>query len=114
MNKKITALLIAIAFVGMGCGIISTQSTTRGHNIASSDVKGIVKGQTTEREILKTFGPPTKVRDTDTGKELLYEYAKSGGLRWNLGVSIGGGTSVKTLLIWLNKQGVVEDYAFKN
>ena len=104
------ALLILLT----GCNIISTQSETRGHNIRGSEVGQIQKGVSTEKDVLKLFGPPTKVRDTEKGKEYLYEYAKSGGLRWNLLFSVGGGSSIKTLLVWLNKEGVVEDYAFKD
>lgn len=71
------------------------------------------KGVTTEKEVLKTFGPPTKVRETDRGKEFLYEYSKSGGPRWDLGISVGGSTVTKSLIVWLDKRGIVEDYAFK-
>jgi hypothetical protein len=72
-----------------------------------------VKGKTTERDIVKTFGPPTKVKNTHEGKEYLYEYSKEGGLRWNLIVSVGGISTIKALIIWFNKQNVVTDYAFK-
>ena len=115
LNNRMTKLCTVILLTGLltGCGIISYQTTERGHHLAQSDVQGIVKGQTTERDVLKIFGPPSKMRDTDEGKEFLYEYDKSGGLRWNLGISVGGGTAVKTLIVWLDKKGIVTDYAFK-
>ena len=115
MLKKMLSVLTVITFALSlpGCGIIKTQSAIRGHNIASGDVNSIQKGTSTEKDILKLFGPPTKVRDTEEGKEYFYEYAKTGGFQWNLVFSIGGSTTVKTLIVWLDKKGVVTDYAFK-
>ncbi len=107
------AIPMAAIFFFAACGIISTQEMHRGHDIEHSDVNTIVKGRTTETEVVKVFGPPTKVRDTDQGKELFYEYEKTGGFKWNFVLSIGGGTVTKTLLVWLDKNGVVTDYAFK-
>lgn len=108
-----STLVIAAAMSLAACGIISTQTATRGHDISGSEVDQLQKGQSTEKDVLKLFGPPTKVRDTEEGKEFLYEYAKSGGLKWNLLFSVGGGTEQKSLLVWLDKNGVVTDYAFK-
>ena len=54
-----------------------------------------------------------RIRETSEGKELSYEYEKSGGLKWNLVFSIGGGTTTKTLIVWLDKNGIVSDYAYK-
>lgn len=106
-------LLCASVFLS-GCGIVRWQKTTRGHDIGKSEVGALVKGTSTERDVLKLFGPPTKVRDTqEGGKEYLYEYAKTGGLQWNLVFSVGGNTTIKTLLVWLDKEGVVTDYAYK-
>ncbi|GEM_PF-594259 len=105
-------LILAVALFS-ACRIIETDKLTRGHNLVTGDVNAIQKGVTTEREVLKLFGPPTKIRDTATGQELLYEYAKSGGLRWSLLISMGGSTQTKSLIVWLDKNGVVEDYAFK-
>ncbi len=109
---RLLTLILAVA-VFAACGIIRTQQISRGFDIHPSDVNSIVKGETTEKEILKTFGSPTKVRDTADGKEFFYEYTKSGGPQLNLIISVGGGTATKTLLVWLDKQGVVTDYAYK-
>jgi outer membrane protein assembly factor BamE (lipoprotein component of BamABCDE complex) len=111
-HQTFAVLLIAVA-VFAACGIVKTDKVTRGHNLVSSDVSSIVNGSTTEREVLKMFGPPTKVRDTAEGQELLYEYAQSGGPRWDLLVKVGGSSHTKSLLVWLDKNGVVSDYAFK-
>jgi len=108
------AVIPVAALYCTACGIISTQKVTRGQDIASSDVNALVKGQTTEKEVIKLFGPPTKVKDSaDGGKEYLYEYASAGGLKWNLLVSVGGGTKIKSLLVWIDKNDVVTDYAYK-
>lgn len=109
---KLASLFAAAVFL-TACGIISTQKVTRGHDISSTAVNSLLKGQSTEKDVLKLFGPPTKVRDTEDGKEFLYEYASSGGVKWNLLFSVGGGTKVKTLMVWLDKNDVVTDYAFK-
>ncbi len=111
-GTKVGALLVGALFFA-ACGIVSTQSLTRGHDIRRSEVNRIVKGQSTEKDILTLFGPPTKMRDTAEGKEFLYEYAKSGGIKWNLVFSVGGGTTTKTLIVWLDRSNVVTDYAFK-
>ncbi len=109
----IVALIVCAVWGLYGCGIISTQKVSRGFDIHSSDVDAIQKGTTNEHDILRLFGPPTKVRDTDSGKEYFYEYSKDGGIRWNLVFSFGGSTTTKTLLVWFDKNGVVTDYAFK-
>ena len=109
---KLSVLVFAVALL-TACGMITTNKVTRGHDIDSGDTKSIVIGQTTEHEILKMFGPPTKLRDTEKGKELYYEYTKTGGLKWNLLFSVGGSTVTKTLLVWLDTNGVVTDYAYK-
>ena len=116
MKMRASLQLAAISLFAVffaACGIISTQKMTRGHKIEQSEVDSLVKGTSTEKDVLKLFGPPTKVRDTTDGKEYLYEYAKSGGFKWNLLFSIGGGTETRTLLVWLNQSDVVTDYAFK-
>lgn len=114
LRRGLPFLLVSVALLAMsGCGIIKTNKITRGHDILSSDVNSIVKGQTTEHEILKMFGPPTQARNTDAGKEYMYEYAQSGGTRWDLVVNVGGSTHTKTLIVWFDKNDVVTDYAYK-
>ena len=108
---SLAGLIFAVALFS-AC-LVATDKLTRGHNLVTSDVNAIQKGVTTEKDVLKLFGPPTKIRDTATGQELLYEYAKSGGLRWLAVIQIGGSTQTKSLIVWLDKNGVVEDYAFK-
>jgi outer membrane protein assembly factor BamE (lipoprotein component of BamABCDE complex) len=112
-SLKLFALILAIA-MSSACGVVTTQQMIRGHNISKGDVKKIQKGVTTEREVLGSFGPPSKVRDTEDGKEFLYEYTRNGGLRWNLIFSVGGGSATKTLMVWLDKKGIVTDYAYKS
>ena len=111
-SLTLSVLLVATALFA-ACGIVKTDKITRGHNIHQSDVSAIVNGVTEEKEVLKMFGPPTKIRDTAEGKEFLYEYAQSGGPRWDLLVNVGGSSQTKTLLVWLDKNGVVSDHAFK-
>jgi len=109
---SMAVLVFAVVLYG-ACGIVKTQSVSRGYDIQKSSVDKIVNGKTTEQEILASFGPPTKVRDTEDGKEYFYDYAKSGGPQWNLLVSVGGNTVQKSLFVWFDKQGVVKNYAFK-
>ena len=115
MNRPSLGLsvLVITAVLFAACGIIKTDKLTRGHDILQGDVNAIVNGVTKEREVLKMFGPPAKIRDTAEGQEFMYEYAKSGGPRWDLVVNVGGSTKTKTLLIWIDKNGVVTDHAFK-
>ncbi|MBI1977495.1 MAG: prolipoprotein diacylglyceryl transferase [Candidatus Omnitrophica bacterium] len=108
------SVLLITAVLFAACGIIKTDKLSRGHDILQGDVDAIVNGVTKEKEILKLFGPPTKIRDTEEGQEFMYEYAKSGGPRWDLVVNVGGSTKTKTLLIWIDKNGVVTDHAFKS
>lgn len=110
--KLIPLIFVAVFFAA--CGIIKTQQITRGHDILATDVSQIKKGVSTEKDILRLLGPPTKARETADGKEFFYEYAKSGGPQWNLLISVGGGTATKTLLVWFDKNGVVTDYVFKS
>src|SRR5262245_50221426 len=105
-------ICLTVVLLFIGCGIIKTDTVEHGFDIHDVDVKNIVKGKTTERDIVKAFGPPTKITDTNTGKEYLYEYSKKGGLRWTMIVRVGGGSTIKTLTIWFNKQNVVTDYTF--
>lgn len=109
--KLITLVLVAVFFAA--CGIIKTQQVTRGHDILAGSVAQIKKRVTTEKELIHLFGPPTKWRETPDGKEFFYEYSKAGGPQWNLLISVGGGTSTKTLIVWLDKNDVVTDYAYK-
>lgn len=109
---RILALILVASLIG-ACGIVKTQTVSRGIDIEKSDVREIVKGETTEKEIIMLFGPPTKVRDLDDGKQFFYEYTKVGGVQWNLLISVGGSTTTKTLLVWFDKKGVVTDYAYK-
>lgn len=110
---RLSALALTIAFCS-ACGIITTNSLSRGHELRSSDVNRIVKGKTAEKDILQMFGPPMKVRDgAEGGKEFFYEYTRTGGVRWNLLISVGEGVVTKTLIVWLDKNGIVTDYAFK-
>lgn len=114
MRKSQWGLAVFVLAVALNSAcLIATDKQTRGHNLLSGDVKKIEKGVTTEKDIIKLFGPPTKLRDTETGQEYLYEYAQSGGLRWTLMFHFGGSTQVKSLVVWFNKNGVVEDYAYK-
>ena len=106
--------LVTVVVFFAACGIITTQEVKKGIEIKDNDVQTILKGTTTEHEIVKMFGVPTKEQPAeDGGKALYYEYSKSGGLQWNAGVSVGGGTENSQLVVWLNKNGVVTDYAFK-
>ena len=110
---RLIGFAVVVSFL-TACGIIKTQQVSRGLDISSSDVSGIVKGESTEKDVIKLFGPPTKLRDTaDGGKEMFYEYTKSGGPQWNLLVSVGGSTVTKSLIVWLDQKGTVTDYAFK-
>lgn len=111
--SKLIALSFAAVFFA-ACGIIKTQQITRGYDIQAADVSRIEKGVSTEKDILRWFGPPTKSRETADGKEFFYEYAKSGGPQWNLLISVGGDTATKTLLVWFDKNNVVTDYAYKS
>jgi outer membrane protein assembly factor BamE (lipoprotein component of BamABCDE complex) len=115
MNKSMVgliAIVIAIA-VCSACSIATTPKLTRGFDINPNHVNSIVKGRTTESEIIKMFGPPAKYRMTETGKEFLYDYAKAGGEIYFCNILLHGGTKQKSLLVIFNKEGVVIEYVYK-
>ncbi len=115
MNKSTIGLVILVIAVALSsaCVIATTPSTTRGFDIKQSEVSKIVKGQTTEQEIIGMFGNPSKYRNTAQGKEFFYEYAKAGGDVYVLNIATSGGTVQKTLLVFFNKKGVVTNYVYK-
>ncbi len=106
-------VIVLAALTLTACGIITTQKVSRGVDIRSADVNQIVKNQTTEKELIGLVGVPSKYRETENGKEFFYEFSSAGGPRWNLLFSVGGGSHTKTLYVWLDKNGVVTNYAFK-
>lgn len=115
MNKSMIGLIALICVVAVcgACAIATTPKVTRGYDIPQSSVNKIVKGQTTEQELIKILGNPSKFKNTDAGKEFFYEYAKAGGDLYIMNIATTGGTVQKSLLVWLNKEGVVTDYVYK-
>lgn len=108
----LAALVLAFA-VCTACAIATTPKVSRGFDIPNDKVGNIVKGQTTESQIIEMFGPPGLYKTTEEGKEFLYEYAKAGGEIYFCNMVIYGGPKQKTLLVIFDKKGVVTNYVYK-
>jgi len=115
MKKSMFGLVLLVIAIAIctACTIATTPKLSRGFDFNASQVKNIVKGQTTESEIIKMFGPPSQYKITEAGKDFLYDYAKAGGEIYFCNIALGGGTKQKTLIVNFNQKGVVIDYVYK-
>ncbi|MBU1727143.1 MAG: hypothetical protein KJ880_05890 [Candidatus Omnitrophica bacterium] len=117
--KKYALLLVLVTFL-FGCA--SVQPAQKSNLTAGMVNKTIVKGQTSQDEILKTFGPPNIITKNKSGKEV-WTYDKvstasssAGGYGTILIAGVGGSSSSTasqtfTLMVTFNENNIVEDYS---
>ena len=113
------AAVVLSAILG-ACASKEKDPAERSNLTAGMAKKTIVKGQTTESEVLEVFGPPDLVTHRDnlqiwTYDKLRYDVENSGGyLTIGLaGVGGGGSKSSSTstmLIIYFDERDVVRDY----
>ncbi|MDD5044063.1 MAG: hypothetical protein PHH69_06620 [Candidatus Omnitrophica bacterium] len=117
--KKIL-LVGLLGFFAMGCA--SVQPAQKSNLTVGMVNKTIVKGQTTQNDILQTFGAPNIITKNKSGKEVwTYDKVSSGssgtsGYGTVLIAGVGGSSSSTssqafTLMITFNDNSVVEDYS---
>jgi len=111
--------LIKMIFIGILCfSFIGCASY--GNKINAGYVDKIEKGKTTEKEIVANLGNPMSVSITPEGHKFLmymYTYAqtKASSFIPFVGAFTGGAdTSTQMLQIWLDKNGIVTNFAFTN
>ena len=117
--KKYAFLFLLTTFL-FGCA--SVQPAQKSNLTAGVVNKTIVKGQTSQDEILKTFGPPNIITKNKSGKEV-WTYDKvstassgSGAYGTILIAGVGGSSSSTssqtfTLMVTFNESDIVEDYS---
>lgn len=95
------------------CGCASV-----GNNFDSRKITEIKKGETTEADLQKMFGPPNqRAVNSESGTSLTWIYSESRVKGETFipfaGAFVGGATSkVKTLVVQLDQQGKVSSYNY--
>jgi len=91
------------------------EGQTKGTNFDESQVQKIVKGRTTESELIKMFGTPDQSGMSGDGKNLMWKRqemkseASSGMLSL---LSFKPNVKMKILMVQLNRKGLVQDFTF--
>jgi hypothetical protein len=113
---------IALTAAALGCAAQRAEETpTQPSNLTPGVVKlRIAKGQTTQQQIVETFGPPDLVTHKDdqqiwTYDKTSYDYQKDSGYLTVIFAGVGGdhvrSNSKSTLLIvYFDKNDIVTDY----
>lgn len=110
MRRYICVVVLALGL--SGCTIIDS-----GSKFDSSSVKEIVRGETTEQEVLDIFGPPNQtMQNADDGKSLIWLNVTYTMDAANfipiIGPWVGGGESTNTMLtVSLDANGIVQDFS---
>jgi len=110
MRKINLSLLVCVALL---CGCASV-----GNNFDSRKIPEIKKGETTEAELSKMFGPPNQRGiNSESGTTLTWIYSEAGVKGETFipfaGAFVGGATTkVKTLVVQLDQQGKVASYNY--
>lgn len=106
-------LILALALVIAGCASYGTK-------IDSDAVSKIVKGKTTEQQVVTLLGSPMSVSVTQDGVKMLmyvhsHSQAKASTFIPIVGAFVGGAdTKTQTLQVWIDKEGLVSSFAFNN
>jgi outer membrane protein assembly factor BamE (lipoprotein component of BamABCDE complex) len=103
--RSITALFLLGVFVA--CVSYTAGKVTAGFDIKEEVVSQIVKGTTTQDEIIDWFGVPSAERTVEGKDQYFYEYREAAG------VGVGVSRKRKTLLVKFDGSKMVEDYAYK-
>jgi hypothetical protein len=120
--KKIVSLLLLVVLIG-GCA--SVQPAEKGNLTPGMAKTKIIKGQTTQNEILEVFGAPNIVTKNKSGNEV-WTYDKAsietgtsdvyGTIIIAGGVGSRTSTSARTftLMIEFDDKGIVKDYSYRS
>jgi hypothetical protein len=123
MNPKtsaiITACVVAITLLG-STSCKSQPSASESNLTAGMAKKTIVKGQTSQAEVLEVFGPPDLVTHKDdlqvwTWDKIRYDVSSSGSYLTVLIAGVGGQRTTSSsqstmLIIYFDSQDIVRDY----
>jgi len=120
--KRLSFFLLLCVFMA-GC---ASSEPVQKSNLTAGMVKTkIVKGQTTQNEILEVFGAPNVVTQNKTGNEV-WTYDKvsmeqSGSDAYGTLILVGtakakvsSSTRTFTLMIEFNKNNIVEEYSYRS
>jgi outer membrane protein assembly factor BamE (lipoprotein component of BamABCDE complex) len=96
-------LLLIIALVAVGC-------IEAGHEIKSEQISQIVKGKTTETELIKMFGEPQTTSTNSQGERMLvWSHMHEDVMMMYLGI-YGGQMKNQTLMVTIGPDGVVKNF----
>lgn len=120
--KKLSFLLLVCVFM-MGCA--STEPAQKSNLTVGMVKTKIVKGQTTQNEILEVFGAPNIVTQNKTGNEV-WTYDKvsmeqSGSEAYGTLILVGAAkakasssTRTFTLMLEFSKDNIVQEYSYRS
>ncbi|MCX5705458.1 MAG: hypothetical protein NTZ92_05340 [Candidatus Omnitrophica bacterium] len=122
MKIKVIFLILPIIFI---CGCASVQPVQKGNLTPGMAKTKIIKGQTTQNEILEVFGAPNIVTKNKSGNEV-WTYDKASvetGTSDVYGtILIAGGSGSKattsaktfTLMIEFSENNIVKDFSYRS
>lgn len=113
MNRVFYIYLISAIFLS-GCAY--TARSTEGQRIAAAQVQQIKLGQTTEVDLLKLLGPPSKKeRKADGTEHLIYIHSELKSLTFPGGIVLYGPMDKveEDIFEVILKNGVVQTYQFR-
>lgn len=99
-------VLVVAGWIMAGCGA----RHLTGSPIKEEGIRNIVIGKTTRVDILKWFGPPYHIESKEDGETLTYFYGKES--TWTIVLYSESRQSADILNVYLNKNGIVSNYAF--
>lgn len=99
------------AAIAGGIASDTAAGATKGTNFDEKRVQEIVKGKTTEMQLVEMFGNPDQTGMSGDGKNLMWkrqDAASSGG--WFGGYKMD--VKMKMLMVQLDRKGIVKDFTF--
>ncbi len=111
--RRLSAMFLSVVFALALLAGCATATSTYGTDFSSDNVSKIVKGKTTEAELVTLFGEPYSKTKGAPGQESwmwTYSEAESHGTTWMFGSSQKTTSYTKTLYVTL-KHGVVTEYS---
>lgn len=114
-EKSLQAFIVLVLILAIsGC---ATNYYTMGTDFDEAKVEDIVKGETTEADLITLFGEPSsRSRSHDGQKTLVWQYFSQGMGSFSQRVFTpmkslgGGGQTMKTLSVILSSDGTVESF----
>lgn len=110
--RRYICVVVSVFILG-GCTMVDT-----GTKVDTSSINQIVRGETTEQEVLEMFGPPNQTGQTADGDKSLtwmnitYTLDAANFIPL-IGPLVGGGESTNTMLtVSLDANGIVQDFSY--